>query len=653
MAAHITRSEDGSVLEIRFEGRWSEFVDDKDKVRDIPGRAYDGDRKIWTVPCTPSTADRLLRTINPTADDELMAWLRESMTSHEQSLTSPLPDDATCLVPWSSKRMAWQPEFVNDEKVEGALPYQRAAIRHLADHMRVLLADDMGLGKTFVAMSAVEEYLLGDAKQPQRPRLVVAPSSVLGSWNRELTRWLPNPNIQVVDSKDTASRHKQIISGIKDNAWVVVNWEQLRIKRLSVKTKSGGRRRLTVMKEPLFQYPQAFDWSSDIKDWDLSMYAKAERQYGKADPYWLAAIADEAHRAKNPDAQQTKGLHRVSAVLQFALTGTPIMNSPDELWALLRWLYPDDYHERGAAHKPGAVAYWPFYMTYVDHWEDHRGRKVVTGVKNPDALRFILKDKLVRRTAKILDLKGRKRFFYDVPLTTTQQKLYTAAEKEMWLQVEKDAADGDKFANEFIEKAALGVAATELMRIPNGAARFVRLQQIIENASLVGGPESSANMDDFMQKYEDSRPEPWVVFCKYKDSCNILAARLQKAYGAKVEIYNGDVSTRDRTAIEDSFQAGEVDVIVGTIAAMYQGITLTRGHLQHWLSREVVPAINEQGESRQDRLGQQERVNIYIPQASNTVAAGKVDVINRRKEKIVKTVIPQDKIKESKNEKEG
>jgi SNF2 family DNA or RNA helicase len=646
MTAFLTRSDDGSVLEIKFEGRWSEIVDSKDKVREIPGRRWDGERKIWTVPCDAATADRLLRTINPEADDDLMEWLRDSMTSHEQSLTAPLPNDAKCLIPWATQRMPWQPEVVNDEKFNGALPYQRAAIRHMADHKRVLLADDMGLGKTFEALSAVEEYILGAPEQPQGPRLVVAPSSVLGGWNRELNRWLNDPNVQIVDAKDPTGRHKQIIQGIADDAWVIVNWEQLRIKRLEVKTKTGGRRRLTVMKEPLFQYPQAHDWSDNIKDWDLAMYAKAERQFGKADPYWLAVIADEAHRAKNPSAQQTKGLHRVTGVLQYAATGTPIMNSPDELWSLLRWLYPNDYHERGANHMPGAVAYWPFFMTYVDHWEDQRGRKVVTGVKNPEALRHILKDKLIRRTAKILDLKGRKRFFYDVPMTATQEKLYKAAEKDMWLTIEKDAAAGDKHANEFITKAAAGATAAELMRIPNGAARFVRLQQIVENSALVGGPESSGNMDDFMQKYEDSRPEPWIVFCKYRESCDILAARLRKAFGAKVEIYNGDVSTRDRTEIEDSFQRGEIDVIVGTIAAMYQGITLTRGHLQHWISREVVPAINEQGESRQDRLGQQERVNIYIPQAIDTVAAGKVRVINRRKEGIVKTVIPQDQIQE-------
>lgn len=650
MAITVEKVDD--LLEIKIEGRWSEIAEAKDKVKDIPGRRWNPEKKVWVVPAEPHIADRLLKTIKPECSDELMAWLKASMTSAEESLTTSIPSDSTdLLIPWATQRMPWQPEVVNDVKFAGALDYQRAAIDVMASNGRALLCDDMGLGKTFEAISAVEEYVLrsdpnGDFTA-EGPRLAIAPASVLGGWARELNRWLDDPPVVVVDGSSPKTRNAQLIEGITNNAWVIVNWEQLRIKKVKVKTQRGGKKTLYLMKQPLFEYPQAAEWGLTPDDWeDVANHAKAARAFGKEDPYWLAAMADEIHRAKNKDAAQTKGLHRVQASMMLGLTGTPIMNSPDELWSLLRWLWPDEFHERGAAHAPGALAYWPFYMTYVDFWEDHFGRKVVTGVKNPDALRYLLKGKLIRRTANILGLKGRRRFFYDVPLNPDQQKLYNEAEKSMWLAVEADVAAGNKDAIEFARKAAEGGTIVELMQIPNGAARFVRLQQIIENAALLGGPDSSANMDDFEQKFADSRPNPWVVFCLYKDSCSILAERLRRKYGAEVRVYNGDVSPRDRTEIEDEFQRGEVDVIVGTIDAMYQGITLTRGHLQHWLSRAVVPAKNEQGESRSDRQGQQDLVRVYIPQAANTVSTDKVHVINRLKEGIVRTVVPQDKIEE-------
>ena len=658
MAATIEKN--GDVLEIEFTGRWSQIADAKEKVKDIAGRQWHpelGEKGRWTVPADPVVADRLLRTIQPTVSEELMQWIRESMVSHEESLTTPLPDDAKLLVPWGHTRMPWQPAVVNDENFNGALPYQRAAIDRMAANGRALLCDDMGLGKTFEAITAVEEWTLRNmlpdlVTVPTGPRLVIAPGAVLGGWDRELTRWLDEPNIQIVDSKTPDKRHTQIQQAIKDEAWTIINWEQLRIKRITAKTKNGGKRNAKVMKEPLFQYPQAHEWDVPLADWDLPAYAKAERMYGKADPYWLSVIADEIHRAKNKDSQQTQGLHRTRGQVMYGLTGTPIMNSPDELWALLRWLWPHQYHERGAAYSEGAVAFWDFYNMHVEFWEDHFKRKVVTGVKNPDALRYALKDKLIRRTQAILGLKGRYRMFYEVPMTTKQKAIYDEAERSMWIAIQEDVVAGNQDAIKLARLAAEGGSFAELMKIPNGAARFVRLQQILENAKLVGGPDESANMDDFEQKFADSRPHQWVVFCLFKSSCDILAERLRKKHGddVKVGVYYGDVDNADRTKLEDAFQRGELDVLVGTIAAMREGITLTRGHLQHWLSRAVVPAWNEQGESRNDRLGQQERVLVYVPQAPDTVSTDTVHVINRLKEGIVRTVIPQDKIEESENE---
>jgi SNF2 family DNA or RNA helicase len=619
MPATLTRN--GDSLELSLAGcRGSEFSDAKEKIKDVPGRRFDFDRKLWIVPADPQAADRILKTIRPEADDDLVNWIKASMASHEESLTSPLPDDVdNLLIPWAYERQPWQPKSVNDEEFNGALPYQRAAIDAMAKRTRGILADDMGLGKTFEAISAVEEYRLrhrmaDGVTMPDGPRLVIAPSSVKGSWARELNRWLEDPPVFVVDAKSPAKRQQQIIDGIAADGWVIVNWEQLRVQRTKVKTRNGGSKTVKMMKEPLFEQTD-----------------------------WLAVLADEVHRAKNRDSQQTQGLWRCTGEVMFGLTGTPIMNSPDELWAILRWLYPMEYHERGAAHSDGSMAYWAFYEDYVDYWEDHYGKKVITGVKNPDALRFALKDKLIRRLAKA---GGRKRIYFDLPLNTGQQKLYDEAEKAMWLAVEKDIAEGNKAALDFARAAAEGGSVTNLIRIPNGAARLVRLQQVIENPALIGGADDSALMDDFEQRYQDSRPYQWVAFCKFRESCELLAERLRKKYGAVVGVYTGDTSPEERTRMEDKFQRGEIDVIVGTIGAMKEGITLTAAHLMYFLTRDFVPDINEQCEAREDRLGQQDLVRVYIPQAEATVATAKVEVINRLKESIVRTVLPKVTIEE-------
>lgn len=615
----------GDTLELDLSNcRGGEFQDAKEKIKEVPGRRWQPTNKRWVVPATPQAADRILKTIRPHADDELLAWVRASMASAEESLTTPLPEDADLLIPWANRRMPWQPESVNDEKVVGADAKQRAAIAVMAARERAILADDMGLGKTFEAISAVEEWRLRNTlpdgvTMPEGPRLVVAPSSVKGAWSRELNRWLDDPAVVVVDAKTPAKREAQIIEGIENDAWTIVNWEQLRVERKKLKTNKGGTKTVKVMKQPLFE--------------------KTE---------WLAVLADEVHRAKNREASQTQGLWRCRGRLMFGLTGTPVMNSPDELWSILRWLWPEEYHERGEGHAPGAMAYWPFYDTYVDYYEDHFGKKVITGVSNPDALRFAIKDKLIRRLAPP---GGRKRIYVPLDLNPAQQKLYDEAETSMWLAITKEASEGNQSAIEFARTALEGGSVTNLLRIPNGAARMVRLQMILENSALLGGPDDSASMDDFEQRFADSRPHQWVVFCKYKESCTILAERLRKKFGATVGVYTGDVPPHERTAMEDKFQTGGgdkgIDVMVGTIGAMKEGITLTSSHLMYFLSRDFVPDVNDQCESREDRKGQQHKVVVYIAQPEGTVATDKVEPINRLKETIVRTVVPKVKIQEA------
>ena len=597
------------------------------KVSDSPPR-FDFDRKIWVFRAEPDTAERLVKGVGCQANQALLDWLRDSRTQAEADLATPLPDDVSGLViPWAYKRAPWQPQEVNGTPVVGLTNYQRTAVDHMVRHGRLLLGDEMGLGKTLIALSAIEEYKLRNSIAGG-PVLIVAPASVKGAWKREILRWLPpGTPVVTVDGATPKKRTEQIQEGIESNAYVICNWEQLRVKKEKVKRvirRNDGTQydrfdTVKVPKEPLFR-----------------------------DTEWLAVIGDEIHRAKNPQSQQSQGLRLLQDTkLKFGLTGTSVQNSPDELWAILAWLFPEDYHEdgqKGWQHNPerkGRLAYWSFYNMFCDFYEVGQ-RKMVVGVKNADQLRFRLKDRMVRRTAAILGLKGRKRFYYPLTMEKYQRDLYDEATNSMWLDVQKDAAAGDKSAQRFIDTV---LAGGNVYTIPNGAARMVRQQQILESPALLGGDDKSVVLDDLEIRVLGSRPDQWVVYVNYKDTCALIKGRLEK-HGLTVGVYNGDVSPADRTELEDAYQRGEIDVMVGTIGAMREGITLTAGHEQYWASRAVVPAWNEQGEARQDRMGQQHRVNVWIPQPEDTIADGSIRIINDRKEKIVKKIQPMDYIEE-------
>lgn len=619
MPATLAKQDDIFTLDLSDCSR-SEFSDTLAKIQAVPGSRFNWDDKMWEMPAEARILQRVILSINPTCDPALIQWGEEQQKQMEHELVTKLPDDGQVLVPWGNKRMPWQPEFINELKFEGLKSHQRAFIeaaikngKGVSSPLRVLLADDMGLAKTSTCLSLVVEaaLLASRAKVSHTnelqlylgPKLVVCPNSVKGVWAREVKRFLgPLEPAYIIDGTTLKARMNQLAESIADKAWTIVNYEQLRIKKVVRETRTGGKKTEWVLKEPVF----------GSTPWDV-------------------VIADEAHRAKNRKSLTARGLYRIQAPIMIAATGTPLMNSPDELWSLLHWLYPEQYK-----------SYWAFYESYVDYTEGFRG-KVIVGVKNPDGLRFELHEKMYRRTKdQVLDLPEKLRIIVPIKLDKKQQDLYNEAERGLWLEVEKAIQEGDKSAARLAEAAASGV---NIYSIPNGAARTVRLRQVLSTPALLGGDDTSAKLDAAVDSICDNRYRQHVVFSEFVGTCAALEERLTKQ-GLVVGVYTGETPQPTRTKLEDDFQKGQIDVMVGTIGAMREGITLTAADTVHFIERAWVPGWNEQAEDRCHRIGQDNTVTIYIYEAENTVDDNKVKPTNRLKERIVSSVLPKDTIKE-------
>ncbi|HKK53199.1 MAG TPA: DEAD/DEAH box helicase, partial [Myxococcota bacterium] len=171
-------------------------------------------------------------------------------------------------------------------------PYQRQGVDWLVFLRRAglgaLLADDMGLGKTLQALCAIEGRTL-----------VVAPTSVLHGWEREIARFRPE---------------------------------------LSCALYHGAGRSLD---------PRA--------DVTLTSYALLRQDIDRlAEPTWSCVVLDEAQAIKNPESQIARAAMRLDAEARIALTGTPVENRLEELWSQLHFLNPgllggrSDFRERYA-----------------------------------------------------------------------------------------------------------------------------------------------------------------------------------------------------------------------------------------------------------------------------------------------------------------
>ena len=159
-------------------------------------------------------------------------------------------------------------------------PFQRAGVAYVLQARRTFLADEQGLGKTVQALAALEA---DDAY----PAVIVCPAGLKLNWLREIERWLPHRSVHVINGTGVAPMEAEI---------TVLNYEIVHAHRVRLQLRR----------------PKAL-------------------------------VLDESHYVKNPRAKRTQAVRRLAealpeGALKLALTGTPVMNHPDELIAQLRIL---------------------------------------------------------------------------------------------------------------------------------------------------------------------------------------------------------------------------------------------------------------------------------------------------------------------------
>jgi hypothetical protein len=168
-------------------------------------------------------------------------------------------------------------------------PYQRDGLGWLAtlyQHgLGGILADDMGLGKTVQTLALV--CYAREAGGSAAPFLVVAPASVVSTWESEATRFTPDLTVRAVTQ--TQARRGASLADLATGADLVVT------------------------SYTLFRLEHA-DYHA-LK--------------------WDGLVLDEAQFVKNHQAQAHRHAKRLPAPFKLAITGTPMENNLAELWSLL------------------------------------------------------------------------------------------------------------------------------------------------------------------------------------------------------------------------------------------------------------------------------------------------------------------------------
>jgi hypothetical protein len=447
--------------------------------------------------------------------------------------------DAQATAEAGARRLAEAESRLRDRGLT-LYPYQRDGVRWLACRRAGLLADSMGLGKTVQVLMALPE---------RAQALVVAPAAISANWLTECRRWRPDLKPGSIGSR--------------------ADWRWPAPGELLVATYGA---------------------------------LPAEDQEITQPPPGIYLVADEAHLLKGargrrqPDGTYRGGVQRVrrwfgvqQAVQQaggstWLLTGTPLINRPQELWRVLQ--------AAGLAEE--AFGSYPRFVELAG------GRKTRYGMtwdgevsaEVPLALQRV---SLRRDRETVLpDLPRKVRQVHEVPIADEDTiRLCDALQgrlEEQGYTVE-DLADMSRLAQEVRE-----VVFELLSRVRAGlaTAKIPALLELIES-------------------YEEECT-PVVVFSAHLAPLQALASR--PGWG----LIDGSVPADQRAATVEAFQRGDLRGVACSYAAGGVGITLTRAHHVVCVDLPWTPALLQQAEDRCCRIGQEaDSVHVRILAADHPV----------------------------------
>ncbi len=343
---------------VQFRGEWMEL--DRDKMAQL--------LQFWQTHAHEQPEMTLLDLLKLESEDEDLDWdhdgaLQEMLARlHDKSAFAPVADPPSLqgtLRDYQRRGVAWMQYL----ETMGLNP---------------CLADDMGLGKTLEVIARLLKERDDDAALP--PTLVIAPTSVLGNWRKEIERFAPRLRVLVHQG---SARLKEAASFAETCGTYDVVLTSFALARLDEKLLRG----LT----------------------------------------WQRVVIDEAQNIKNPGAAQTKAILKLTATHRLALTGAPVENRLRDLWSIFNFLNPGYLGKEAQFRKT--------FETPISKDNDLAQLATLKKLVEPFILRRVKTDKSI-----IDDLPDKIEQIMYCTLTPEQASLYEAVVKDVTEQL--DEAEG-------------------------------------------------------------------------------------------------------------------------------------------------------------------------------------------------------------------
>lgn len=287
-------------------------------------------------------------------------------------------------------------------------------------------------------------------------------------------------------------------------------------------------------------------------------------------------IIDEIHKAKNAESKQGRSIHCLQSQYRIALTGTPLMNNPVDLFNILKWL---------GAYK---LQYNTFKHRYTVM--GGRGGYAIVGYKNLKELRSKFEKVMLRRLKdEVLDLPEKIRRKVTVDMTPNQAQIYKEVRECIMANIQ------------------------QIKLSPNPLAQLIRLRQATGYTGILSDTiQESAKIDALKEMLaeitQDELDEDGnvirkgrkaLVFSNWTSMTNVLERELQEYNPAVITGETKDVDFEKAVFQKDD----SCKVAIGTIGVMGTAHTLTEASYVFFLDKPWNMANTVQAEDRAHRIG--------------------------------------------------
>jgi SNF2 family DNA or RNA helicase len=416
----------------------------------------------------------------------------------------------------------------------------------------------MGTGKTPVAMGLAK---LGGFKKT----LVVCPKTLRYEWSNQINTWL---GIQpTVSSKSSTKRldalAEEFTGNSPDNPFFIVNYETFRAEK---------HRELL-----------------NLVDFDL-------------------VIMDEGHRIRNNNTSQFRGLRdfldfHSGSTKVLALTGSPIVNTPDDLYSLLTLARPSQFPSRDRFN-------WLSKYCYV---VPRRNRAKVVGIRDHEGIKRQIESFTVRRSKKEVLPFLPDKYFRKVliDMSPEQRDLYDKCRKDLVIELQ----DGQTIFSGSI------------------LALLTRLREINLDPVTVGKYGIPSSKTDFlMDLIDEMGDQKLVIFSCFEEYIDFLDKQLVDIPHVTI---TGKTPTDERIPLANKFQSDPgIKLALGTVKVMGEGITLTSASNVVLMDRWWAPSVNDQAIDRLHRISQKDSVQVIIPINKDSIDQS-LDLILDYKSKLI------------------